>query len=303
MALQRTVQGTVALQGVDLYGGNKVNLFIDPADENTGILFKTPYGDVQANLDNATAERSALCLRNNRGGAVLHVEHLLAALYAYGVDNAVVSLQRVVAPHFRVLRSLGLATNVEVVPTFEEREKTLCYMLDEVGTEEQQRPRRIYYVHELVSSERFTLEPRMDANLVIQSKTEYLYSGTQGCTLVVSPASFRDNVAAARPYAKHAVLPGASFLAALANPTFGLSHGFSKNTVFLPPKSTEEWRARDRFGGMDEIARHSVVDRLGALALLGRRIEGVKVRTEFSGHANDLEFLRANRGVFKSYRP
>ena len=82
METQRTLKKNLSYSGKEFYGGKEVEVFIEPANENTGIVFQTRKGDVKATIENAKQSRSTIMLQEKRA-RVLHVEHLLAALYAY----------------------------------------------------------------------------------------------------------------------------------------------------------------------------------------------------------------------------
>ena len=84
-------------------------------------------------------------------------------------------------------------------------------------------------------------------------------------------------------FVPHGVL---SAMASLRNIQFGIGHGHSANELFIPsmhPKNSEAWRT---------VLYHTLVDRLGALALLPARLDKTYVLIRFSDHAHDLAFLK-----------
>ena len=136
MSLQNTIRGTMHLRGIECYGGNFVEVILKPADEDTGVIFQTVNGDIKAKIDYSSPYRISVLLNNGRT-QVIHVEHILATLYAYGIDNVLIQLKRIPSKSFRLLGQLGLAAETEVVPILGEREKTLCERIDEIGLERQ----------------------------------------------------------------------------------------------------------------------------------------------------------------------
>ena len=90
---QSTIKNKFELVGYEPYGGNIVKVGFYPADSDTGIVFSTKKGSIVASLDHASQYKSSVLLRDGDLG-VLHVEHLLATLYAYGVDNLRVNVER-----------------------------------------------------------------------------------------------------------------------------------------------------------------------------------------------------------------
>src|SRR5204863_460637 len=93
--LQHTVGKTAGFTGTALHTGEKVTLKVHPAPVDHGIKFKRKdlqdEPTIDAKIDNLkTVERATTI---GEGPVRVHtVEHVLAALWALGVDNAVVEL-------------------------------------------------------------------------------------------------------------------------------------------------------------------------------------------------------------------
>ncbi len=90
---QRTLANSVSFSGVGLHTGKKVNVRIEPAPADTGIVFirtdikGTP--EIKACPENVSNLFFATNLEKD-GVSVKTVEHLMAAFSAYGIDNAYV---------------------------------------------------------------------------------------------------------------------------------------------------------------------------------------------------------------------
>ena len=93
---QKTINETIELQGVGLHNGVKVNLVVKPADPNTGIIFKRVDLDdnniIKAKYDNVIEPVLCTKLKNSKGISVSTIEHLMAAFYGEGIDNALVEI-------------------------------------------------------------------------------------------------------------------------------------------------------------------------------------------------------------------
>ena len=93
---QKTINETIELQGIGLHNGVKVNLVVKPADPNTGIIFKRVDLDdnniIKAKYDNVIEPVLCTKLKNSKGISVSTIEHLMAAFYGEGIDNAVVEI-------------------------------------------------------------------------------------------------------------------------------------------------------------------------------------------------------------------
>lgn len=186
----------------------------------------------------------------------------------------------------------GLASSVEVVPVSSDREFTLCTLIEQAGIVPQQKLRKFLSLNYNVEGEKLSFT-RQERGLTIKATTNYKQVGEESFETEITPEKYRDDLARSRMYVKHShpLIPHsiAGMIMSIVYPTFGIGHGFSTSTVFLPPKNEEDWRKQEIF--KHEIARHTIVDRLGAIALLDGRLEGVKVTTKYSGHAHDIAVL------------
>ena len=93
---QKTLKDKIELQGVGLHNGIKVNLTLKPSRPNTGIIFKRvdikDNNIISANFKNVVEPILCTKLMNQNGVSVSTVEHLMAAFYGEGVDNAIVEV-------------------------------------------------------------------------------------------------------------------------------------------------------------------------------------------------------------------
>ena len=100
---QHTLKNKYSFRGKGLHTGKTVNLTVEPAPENAGIRFKrTDLGEdavIEALVDYVTTTARGTTLEKGEV-KVSTLEHLMAALYGLGVDNALVSLD---APEVPIL--------------------------------------------------------------------------------------------------------------------------------------------------------------------------------------------------------
>ena len=93
---QKTIKEKIDLQGVGLHNGVEVNLTIKPSKPNTGIIFKrvdiNSNNIIHANFKNVVEPILCTKLKNENGVTVSTVEHLMAAFYGEGIDNALVEV-------------------------------------------------------------------------------------------------------------------------------------------------------------------------------------------------------------------
>ena len=93
---QKTISETISLNGVGIHTGSKVNLKIEPASPNTGIIFKrvdlSTKNIVYPNYLNVSDTTLCTTISNEYGVKVSTIEHLMGAFYGVGIDNAIVEL-------------------------------------------------------------------------------------------------------------------------------------------------------------------------------------------------------------------
>ena len=92
---QRTLMNEVGCTGIGLHTGEKVKINLRPAPANSGIKFvRTDLKDhpeVEVRFDNVFDTTLATTIGTN-GCKVSTIEHLMAAFFGLGIDNAVVEL-------------------------------------------------------------------------------------------------------------------------------------------------------------------------------------------------------------------
>ncbi len=99
---QKTLKNSITFNGVGLHTGNKVNLRICPSAPNSGIQFKRVdlklNNIVIPNVYNVTDATLCTTVSNEAGVKVSTIEHLMAALYGIGVDNAIIEIDNQEVP-------------------------------------------------------------------------------------------------------------------------------------------------------------------------------------------------------------
>ena len=99
---QKTLSKNVTFQGIGLHSGKMSAVKILPSKSDTGILFKrvdlSEKNIIHATFTNVTSAKLCTTLENEHGVKVSTVEHLLAAFYISGIDNAVVEINNEEVP-------------------------------------------------------------------------------------------------------------------------------------------------------------------------------------------------------------
>ena len=93
---QKTIGEPIKFVGVSLHSGQNSEITIYPAEADKGIVFKRidlkNNNIVEANYKNVSSAKLCTTLENSFGVKVSTVEHLLAAFYIAGIDNALVEI-------------------------------------------------------------------------------------------------------------------------------------------------------------------------------------------------------------------
>ncbi len=93
---QKTLSKKISFKGIGIHTGQEVNLTINPASPNSGIIFKRVdlknNNIVHANYLNVSNTMLCTTISNEYGVKVSTIEHLMGALYGVGVDNAMIEI-------------------------------------------------------------------------------------------------------------------------------------------------------------------------------------------------------------------
>ena len=99
---QKTVSTPVSFKGVGLHSGKNCKITILPAGNDQGIIFKridlSKNNIIKANYENVSSAKLCTTLENAFNVRVSTVEHLLAALYIRGIDNAIIEIDNEEVP-------------------------------------------------------------------------------------------------------------------------------------------------------------------------------------------------------------
>lgn len=131
MDKQHTLKSSFTLEGKGLHTGVDIKITFNPAPENHGFKIKRIDMEGESVIDvlaeNVTGTQRGTVLSKNNV-QVSTVEHALAALYAYGIDNCLIEVD---APEFPILDGSAIIYANEI---------------ERVGVEKQQADRDYYIV-------------------------------------------------------------------------------------------------------------------------------------------------------------
>ncbi len=261
---QKTIKSSIELKGIGLHSGSEVNLVIKPGNPNTGIVFKRIDIDgnniIKADFKNVIEPVLCTKLKNEDGVTVSTVEHLMAAFYGEGIDNALVELD---APEIPIMD--GSAVDfVDAIKL--------------VGSEEQKEPKKFIKVLkkvEIQEGEKFiSIEPlNQDLiidfeiifnNPLIRKRRKEFKLSENDLTQIYNSRTFClyediDNIK-----------------------RMGLAKGGSLDNAIVV--QGEKILNEDGLRNRHEFVNHKILDCIGDIMLSGNRIFG-HIKTSQGGHA------------------
>ncbi len=271
---QRTLRAPIGCVGVGLHSGTRIQLQLRPAPVGTGIVFHRTDLDVSiaARFDHVADTRLCTVLADPAAPHVRvgTIEHVMAALAACGIDNAVV------------------AVDGPEVPVLDGSAAPFVFLLDCAGTIEQDAPVRTIEVLRRVrvsEGEAFAeLRPATAGGFEMAVTIDFAAAaiGRQALSVRVTERSFRRELAEARTFAL------ASDIAGLQ--AAGLARGGSlQNAVVVDGERVLNP------GGLrmaDEFVRHKALDAVGDLAMAGAPVQA-RFIAHRPGHSLNNKLLRA----------
>ena len=99
---QKTLKQPINFEGITLHKGKHAKVRILPSSPNSGIVFKRVdlknNNFISANFQNVSNANLCTTITNEFGVSVSTIEHLMAAMYGKGVDNAIIEIDQDVVP-------------------------------------------------------------------------------------------------------------------------------------------------------------------------------------------------------------
>ena len=262
MINQCTIAKPVLFSGIGLHSGLRINTMLRPAESGSGIVFHQTINDrtvsIRATAGNVVDTRLATVL--GKGEArISTVEHLLASLYAFGIDN------------------LHIDIDGPEVPIMDGSASPFAKILRKTGIKRLNSRRKYLAIRKPLSlidgEKRLTIIPSRFFRLTSDIAFDHPCISLQHHTIKVTPESFSKEIAPARTFG---FLKEYEYLKAN-----NLAKGGSlENAIVI---------GEDRIlnpGGLrfsDEFVRHKTLDAIGDFSLLGYPVLG-HVKAYKAGH-------------------
>ena len=265
MAYRRTLKRGVGCTGIGLHSGRPVRLELKPAPAEHGIRFlRTDVGtEIPAHIDHLGRLDHATTLTRD-GVSVETVEHLLSALYALGVDDALVEVD---GPE---------------IPVMDGSAAPFVILIHEAGLRPLNASRRYLKLTRPVEVARggkwARLSPSDHFRVSYTIGFDHPLLRHQTASVRISADTYAETIAPARTFG---FLREVEMLRKA-----GLALGGSlENAIVVGETGVLNQKLRFE----DEFVRHKILDAIGDLALVGYPVIGHLVAHR-AGHALHTEF-------------
>jgi len=292
---QTTIKSSVSLKGVGIHTGKDVKLSFKPADPDTGYVFK------RLDLDGSPSiEALSKYVINTQRGTTLEkngvklktIEHVLAALVGLEIDNVLIEI------------------NAEEPPIMDGSSKYFVDALENAGVLVLDALRKEYIIKDIITykdsknGSEITIIPSDSYQITAMVDYETNVLGTQNATLS-KLSDFKDDFSNARTFSflheiemllENDLIKGGD----LNNAIVYVDKKISNETMKKLKKAFNKDKVSVKSNGIldnlnlhysNEAARHKLLDIMGDLALIGRRIRG-KVIAKKPGHFINTEFAK-----------
>ena len=291
---QQTLNDSISFSGKGLHTGVTVNMTVNPAADNHGIVFRRvdleDKPTVPALCEYVTDTSRGTTIEKGEA-KVSTIEHIISALWTMGVDNALIDID-------------GPET-----PIMEGSAREYAAEIERGGIVEQKADRKYY---EVTEKQVYTI-PDKGVAIIIYPDDEFTVSvhvdynskviGNQYATLDMFN-EYKDNIAPCRtfvflhelePLLKMNLIKGGDLdnaIVVVENPVSDeqldhLKKIFGKDDIRVTGGYLNNLQLR----ASNELARHKLLDLLGDFALLGMRIKG-RVWASRPGHYANTEFMK-----------
>jgi len=260
----------VGCTGIGLHSGEKVKINIRPAPSDTGIMFVRTdlegHPIVKARFDNVYDTTLATTIGIN-GCKVSTIEHLMAAFFGLGIDNAVVELD---GPE---------------VPIMDGSSAPFVFLIKSAGIREQKKPKQFIVVKRPFKvddgNRSVSIFPSKELKITYTIDFHHPLLRNQEFELKFSGRDFVREISRARTF---------GFLKDVQTLK---ENGFAKGGSLDNAVVIDDFRIinEDGLRFKDEFVRHKILDFIGDLSIIGSPVIGHFV-VKKSGHFLNQHMLK-----------
>lgn len=265
---QTTLNSSIEIRGIGLHTGKESRIIISPSTPNRGIVFNFKGKEIlEAKVDLVTSTHRGTILGFN-GYSLYTVEHILSALNGMEIDNA------------------EIIVDGEEIPSCDGSAKVFVEKIKEAGIRNTNIEREILELPEpiwIINGEK-SITAIPSEKLSIYYMIEFPRVGKQWIFYEHSPLNYEINVAPARTFGFEEEIE------------FLLSSGLAKGGNHLNSIIVGKNGYSTPLRYPDELVRHKVLDLMGDLYLLGKRINATIIVIK-GGHNLHVELVKKIKEV------
>ena len=263
---QRTIKSDIEIVGIGLHKGVPVRMRLEPLPSNSGIIIYRSDAAVTIPLKKEYVVDTKMATVLGKDGVVVStIEHLLSAIYAYGIDN------------------LRVVLDNDEIPILDGSASGYCMLIEEAGIQEQEEGKKAIKIKKEVvvtteDGKRVSLKPLNRIVYDFEIKFNHPAIGQQKFHFDYSIEEYKESIAKARTFG---FLHEVQYLRSI-----GLALGGSmENAIVL-----DETKILNPEGLRyeDEFVRHKILDAIGDMALLEYTMIGQYEAVAGSHHLNHL---------------
>ncbi|WP_288546354.1 UDP-3-O-acyl-N-acetylglucosamine deacetylase [uncultured Helicobacter sp.] len=262
---QRSIQRRVELTGIGLHKGVPVTMVLEPLEAEGGIVFyRSDLGVTMPMNPQNIIDTTMATVIGKDNAKISTIEHLMSAIYAYGIDNIKISVDN------------------EEIPIMDGSSISYCMLLDEAGITEFDTPRKLIEIKkpiEVREGDKFVrLEP--SAKTIFDFAIDFKHPAIkeQHYTFTFSKKAYIDEIAKARTFG---FLEEVNYLRSI-----GLAKGGNLNNCIVLDESGI--MNKDGLRYTEEFVRHKILDAIGDMAILGIPLLGSYISFAGSHKLNSL---------------
>jgi len=263
---QRTIAKPIEIVGIGLHKGVPVKMRLEPLGSNEGIIFyrSDVALTIPLKIENVVDTKMATVIGKN-GVVISTIEHLLSAVYAYGIDN------------------LRVVLDNDEVPVLDGSSSGYCMLIDEVGIKELSESKKVIKVKKAVEvktedGKRVSLKPSNHIIYDFSIDFENPVIGEQNYHFDYSINEYKENISKARTFG---FLHEVQYLRSI-----GLAQGGSLENAIVV--DGEKILNPEGLRYDNEFVRHKILDAIGDMSLLGYTLIGEYDAHAGSHHLNHL---------------
>ena len=248
LTLAKKVEGV----GIGLHKGEPIYFSLEPLDPNSGIVFyrSDTKTYIEASPKNVINTKMATVIGKDSENFVSTIEHLLSAVYAYGVDNILIKL------------------DAHETPIMDGSSASFCMMLNEAKLKEQNSDKKIMVIQkevEIREGDKYVkISPNPDTEFTYSIDFKHPAIGFEKFHHSFSKQNYIEQISRARTFG---FLKDFQMLRS-QNLALGAS---LDNAVVIDEKKVINSEGL-RFS--NEFVRHKILDAIGDLSLLGMNYLG-----------------------------